>query len=184
MNPWLVACIWALATLDASLMGYRLSMGRSARIAKGRWHRRAALGWLVAVQPAIVAVALLAAVLVARGDPSVADGFDTAMARFSVIGGAYATVILLATALLVVPSVTVRAGASVVVFGPMTLLRPVVVTAALVAALAGNASGPLVAVALLVGVPAVAIEPLVDRRIRRSLEQGTTVARAGIEVYR
>jgi uncharacterized integral membrane protein len=91
------------------------------------------------------------------------------MPRFILIGGGYAALILGASALCAFPSVTLRSALSVVIFGPLTLLRPVVVIVTVGYAVWSEASAPIIVVALLVAVPGVVIEPLLDRRIARRL---------------
>jgi hypothetical protein len=140
MRPGLVAAIWLLVTLDCALMGFRLAMGRSAAIDKRRYYRRAAVRAGLRGQIAIGAVTTVAVVLAHSGGTTTTGAFNRAMPRFILIGGGYAALILGASALCAFPSVTLRSALSVVIFGPLTLLRPVVV-----------------------------IEPLLDRRIARRL---------------
>ena len=169
MNPWLVSAVWALVVLDCALMGYRLAMGRSALLDKRRAHVRASVRAGLAGLVPLSLVTAVAVVLVERGGASTAAAFDDAMVRFVVVGGAYAALILGASALCAIPSVVVRTAASVVIFGPLTLLRPAVVVLTVAVAVGPDPSAALVAVGLLVAVPGVAIEPLADRRIAAGL---------------
>ncbi len=43
MNGRALAAFWILVSLDCSLMGYRLAMGRSALLDKRRYHQRRSL---------------------------------------------------------------------------------------------------------------------------------------------
>lgn len=169
MNPALVATVWALVALDCALMGYRLEMGRSALLDKRRRYQRASVRAGVGATVPLTAVTAIAVVLVERGGPETAAAFDSAMGRFVVVGGAYAAIILGTWALCALPSLTVQTGASVVVFGPLTLLRPAVVVLTVAAAVGPDPSVELVLVGLLVAVPGVTIEPVLDRRIARAL---------------
>lgn len=167
MNPALLAVIWVLVSLDCALMGYRLAMGRSALLDKRRYFQLASLRGALFAQGPLLAVTVLAVVLVERGGPGLADEFDEAMARFAAAGGAYAAVILVASLVCLFPSVTVRAAASVTIFGPLTLLRPLVVIATVLVAVGTNPAPEVLAVGLCAVVPGVLWEPLMDRRIAR-----------------
>lgn len=169
MNPALVAAVWALVTVDCAFMGYRLAMGRVAVLDKVAYHRRAALRAALAGQGPLAVVVAVAVVVAERGGPATGRDLDDAMGRFIVVGGVYAVVIVGTWALCAIPSVTVRTAANVVVFGPLTLLRPLVVAATVVVAVGPDPSVALVAVGLLVIVPGVVVEPLLERRIARHL---------------
>ena len=83
--------------------------------------------------------------------------------------GLVTSVILAASALCAFPSVTLRTAASVVIFGPLTLLRPLVVVATVVYAVGLDPSPPVLLVALIVAIPGIAIEPILDHRIAMGL---------------
>ena len=175
MNAGLVSVVWALVALDCALMGYRLSMGRSRLLDKRRLHQRASVRAGMLALPGLAAVTVVAVAAVAQAGGSAGADLDAAMVRFIVVGGVYAALILGAAATCVLPSVTVRAAASVVIFGPLTLLRPFVVVLAVGAALGPHPPAWLMAVGLLVAVPGLLIEPVLDRRVARSLlRQGAT----------
>ncbi len=169
MNPWLVAGVWGLVTLDCALMGYRLAMGRSALLDKRRNHAVASFRAAIAGQVPLVLVVVLAAVLASSGGPTVESAFDDAMRRFIIVGGCYAALILGTWAFCALRSVTVRTIASVLVFGPFTLLRPIVVVLTVVIAVGPNPPTELVVVGLLVVLPGIGLEPILDRRIARQL---------------
>jgi hypothetical protein len=165
MNPSTLALIWLLVTLDCALMGYRLSMGRSALLDRRRTHQRRSLAAAATGQPAIAAVAALTAGLVATGQDGLGPSVDDAMVRLLHVAVPYAATILAATAACLAPSVVVRTAASVVIFGPLTLLRPVVVVAAVGVAVLPDPCWQLVLVGVLVVVPGALAEPFLDRRI-------------------
>ncbi len=169
MNLTLVAAVWALVILDCSLMGYRLAMGRSRLLDKRRYHQRASIAaGLLGFVP-LAFVTAVARVLAYRAGPESVDQLNDAMARFVLVGGSYAAVILVASALCALPSVTVRTAASVMIFGPLTLLRPLVVVVTVAAAVGAAPPTWLAVVGLAIAVPGVAIEPVLDRRIARTL---------------
>lgn len=169
MNPLLVVAVWALVTLDCALMGYRLAMGRRATLAKASYHRRAGARAALVGQVPLAVVTALAVALVARGGDGTAAAFDAAMGRFVLVGAGYAALMLGTWALCAIPSTAVRTAASVLVFGPWTLLRPVVVVATVVAAVGPDPSPGLLVVGAVVVVPGVVVEPVLDRRIARDL---------------
>jgi len=169
MNPRLVGGVWALVTLDCALMGYRLAMGRSAVLGKRRYHRIASLRAGLVGQIPILAMIGLALVLAHQGGPTVTTAFDSAMGRFIQVGGSYAALIFATWAFCLFQSVTVRTIASVFVFGPFTLLRPVVVVAVVVFALGPDPPPALLLMGLMVVVPGVGLEPILDRRIATQL---------------
>lgn len=169
MNPRLVAGVWVLVSLDCGLMGYRLAMGRSGAIDKRRYYQRATVRSALIGQIPIAILTVVAVLLAHHGGAATSNAFNGAMRRFIMVGGAYAALILAASALCAVPSVTLRTAASVVIFGPLTLLRPLVVVATVVYAVGFHPSPPVLLVALLVAIPGIAIEPILDRRIATGL---------------
>jgi hypothetical protein len=164
VNPLLVVGVWVLVTLDCALMGLRLALGRSALLDKRRALQWATVRAGLLGQVPLAVVTAVAVSLVGRGGADTAAAFDDAMVRFCGIGGAYAAAILATSALCLLPSVAVRSAASVIIFGPLTLLRPAVVVATVGGALGTDPPAELLVVGLLVAVPGVAIEPVLDRR--------------------
>ncbi len=169
MSPVLVAAVWVLVTIDCAFMGYRLAMGRTAVIDKVAYHRRAALRAALVGQVPLAVVVAVAVALAVGGGGGTARSLDGAKVRLVTVGGTYAAVILGTWALCVIPSVTVRTAANVVVFGPLTFLRPVIVAVTVAAAVGPDPSVALVAVGALVIVPGVAVEPVLERRIAQGL---------------
>jgi len=169
MSPWLVAGVWLLVTLDRALMGYRLAMGRSGLLDKRRSYQRATVGAGLLGQLPLAAVTVVAVILVQRASAATAVEFNEAIGRFLVVGGCYAAIILATSTLCALPSVTVRTAASVIVFGPLTLLRPLVVVLTVAVAVGPNPSAQLAASGLLVAIPGVTNEPLLDRRFARTI---------------
>jgi hypothetical protein len=136
---------------------------------KRPYHQLTSVRAGLAGQIPLVAMIGLAVVLAQRGGSTVTTAFDDAMGRFIAVGGSYAALILGTWAFCVFRSVTVRTVASVLVFGPFTLLRPIVVIATVGFALGPNPPPALLVVGLLVVVPGIALEPTLDRRIARQL---------------
>lgn len=140
--------LWILATLDASFTSYREAAGRNALIDKRLYYRRAmfkgALFGQVAV--GIAAVVVFVSLAVTSDRQSLMHDYDEAGARMLVFYLPYAAVILLAFLLRTIPSVDIRSITSTLIFGPFTLLRPVV---AIVGLIYGAMGAPRVAIVLL-----------------------------------
>jgi hypothetical protein len=132
----------ALGTLDGAFAGFRTMAGRCGRVRRG-WVTARALAWGAAwAQPALLAVEGLGL--------GVATCAEVDLARLADAGWAMAAVYLVyaggvgvAYALRLVPSVDVVAATSVLLFGPLTLLRPVVLVAGGVAAWWAYPSAPV-----------------------------------------
>ena len=160
-----VGVAWLLVSLDLALMGYRVAWGTSALLDNRRRHRRAALGLAAAGQPAVLATVAAATALHGR-DPGMAAAVEDALERLLWISIPYALLIGAASLALLVRSVDIRSTASVVVFGPLTLIRPVVVLAATVGAVAPDALDhpPLLALASAGATGGVGLEVVLNRR--------------------
>jgi len=169
MNGQALAALWILVSLDCALMGYRLAMGRSALLDKRRYHQRRSLRAAAVGQPALAAVTLLTACLVAAGPVGIDGAFNAAMVRLLVVAVPYAACILATTAVCILPSVSARTAASIVIFGPFTLIRPLVVSIAVLYAVLPDPRWQLVLVGFIVAVPGVLLEPCLDRRISHNL---------------
>jgi len=120
--------LWLLATLDSAFTGYREAAGRNALINKRTYYRRAmitgALFGQVAV--AIAGVALLVSLTFTADRDSLLRDYDRVGSRMLVVYLPYAAVILLAFIIRAIPSVDIRSITSTTIFGPFTLIRPVV----------------------------------------------------------
>jgi len=130
--------LWLLATLDAAFTGYRDAAGRNTLINKRHYYRWAMIKGALFGQ---LAVALAAAVillsLVCTSDRvQLMNDYKVAGSRALLVYVPYAFVIMLAFLVRVIPSVDIRSITSTMIFGPFTLIRPVV-------AIAGVAYGVL-----------------------------------------
>ncbi|HYW73810.1 MAG TPA: hypothetical protein VE961_22500 [Pyrinomonadaceae bacterium] len=126
--------LWLLATLDSAFAGYRAAAGRNALIDKQRYYLRAVIFGAIAGQ---LAVALAAAIIVISLAP--APDRRGLLGDYNLAGGwmllvylPYTAAILFAFGLRLIPSVDIRSITSTLVFGPFTLVRPVVAIAGLV----------------------------------------------------
>ncbi|MBD0373553.1 MAG: hypothetical protein ICV60_22155 [Pyrinomonadaceae bacterium] len=123
--------LWALATVDAAFIGYREAAGRSALINKGAYYRRAMMrGALFGQIAVVIAGAAIALILIFSPSPSaLMHDLQEAGRRMLIVYVPYALIILITFAVRVVPSVDLRSITSVLIFGPFTLIRPLIVVA-------------------------------------------------------
>ena len=141
--------LWILATIDSGFIGYRVAAGRNALIAKRDYYRRAmirgaVLGQIAAAIAGVVAVLIL---MLSRQPVAVFDDFERVAERMLMVYVPYAAVILVTFCIRAIPSVDIRSIASVLVFGPFTLLRPLVVCAG---AIWATLAAPSISVLLLI----------------------------------
>lgn len=123
--------LWLLATLDSAAIGYRDAAGRNALIEKRDYYRgamiRGALFGQVAVAIAGVVVAVM---LVLSPEPAkLLASFEQVAVRMLIVYVPYALILIITFSIRAIPSVDVRSITSVLVFGPFTLIRPLVVLA-------------------------------------------------------
>jgi len=140
--------LWLLATLDASFTGYREAAGRNALIDKRRYYRGAMIRGAVFGQVAVgmAAVVILVLLMLTRNPQSLIWDFEKAGSRMLVVYVPYATVILFAFLVRLIPSVDIRSITSTLIFGPFTLIRPLV---AIVGLVYGVLAAPRVATVVL-----------------------------------
>jgi hypothetical protein len=126
--------LWALATVDAAFIGYREAAGRSALINKRAYYRnamtRGALFGQIAVVIAGITITLL--ILLSSEPAKLVDELQAAGSRMLIVYVPYTLFIFLAVALRAVPSVDLQSIASVLIFGPFTFIRPIIVVAGVV----------------------------------------------------
>jgi hypothetical protein len=120
--------LWLLATLDAAFAGYRDAAGRNALINKRRYYRRAMWRGALMGQLAVgVAALIITLSLFMSADwRGLLQDYEAAGARMLTIYLPYAFVVLLTFLVRWIPSVDLRSITSTVIFGPFTLIRPLV----------------------------------------------------------
>lgn len=135
----IAVALWTLATLDAAFTGYREAAGRIALIDKRRYYRRAMIRGALFGQAAVAIAAVVVAVSLTLNSnrESLLQDYNTAGSRMLTVYVPYAVVILLAFLVRWIPSVDIRSITSTVIFGPFTLIRPVVAVAGLVYGVVG-----------------------------------------------
>ena len=144
--------LWLLATVDSAFIGYREAAGRNALIKKSAYFRRALIRGALFGQLAVLIVGMFTAITLASAtDPGALFAkFETVGARMLTVYVPYAIIILITFCIRAVPSVDIRSITSVLIFGPFTFIRPLVV---LVGAVWGVVAAPgaiTIAVTLLI----------------------------------
>jgi len=126
--------LWLLATLDAAFAGYRAAAGRCGLIDKRRYYQRAMFRAALAGQLAVslTAVMVLVSLALSPDRQSLLRDYQSAGAGMLVVYVPYAVVLLIAFLFRLVPSVDIRSITSTVIFGPFTLIRPLMAIAGLV----------------------------------------------------
>lgn len=153
MSPALALIVWALGATDVAMTGWRSAAGRSGLIDKRAYYRRALLRGLVYGHAVLIPAALLMAITLRELDVP-PDAVNRAVLHMLAVYLPYALVMAITTAFRLVPSVDVRSLTSVLIFGPLSFVRPVVAVVGVYAAFRALPDLILLAVAL-VGVAGV-----------------------------
>jgi len=144
--------LWLLATLDSAFIGYREAAGRNALIEKRGYFRRAMIRGLIAGQIAVAIVGLVAlGFLATTSQPAkLVDNFEVVATRMLMIYLPYTAIIILTFFIRAIRSVDIRSITSVLVFGPFTLIRPVVVLAGVIWGLLAAPTRPILFLLVLI----------------------------------
>lgn len=134
-------CAWLvlLSLLDAAFAGYRDAAGRNGRIFKDEFFRHGIRRGLRAGWVAVMVCAVWVGLAAAFSDDTArlaAELTAGASAMAAVLSG-YAVLVLVAVALWFIAEANVRAVSSIILLGPLTLIRPFLV---LLAGVIGAAS--------------------------------------------
>lgn len=123
--------LWLLATVDSAFIGYREAAGRNALIEKGAYFRRALIRGALVGQLAVLIVGVTTAIALAISSDAGAlfSKFELIGARMLTVYIPYAIIILITFCIRAVPSVDIRSITSVLIFGPFTFIRPLIVLA-------------------------------------------------------
>lgn len=147
-----------LAVFDFTLAGFRSAAGRDGRIRKQPLFR-AALARGVVFGVVVVGVhAAIAGVLVATGDATTWPAFVDAGRDAVIVFGVFATATALALAFWFAPAQELRLVPTLIVLGPLTMLRPVVIAGGLAWAAVRSSEPRVWLVAILAGVSMLAAE--------------------------
>lgn len=152
-----------LVLFDAGLAGFRAAAGRDGRIAKGSYFRMAvarsfvgALG-LLAINLGVVGA------LVLTGPTETWAVMTRAAALCVWIFGAFATVTLAAFAFWFSPIEEYRLLSTVIVLGPLTLIRPLIIVGGLAAACVAVPDVRVIVVASFAALSMLSFEHLIGR---------------------
>ncbi len=126
-----ILLLWLLATVDSAFIGYRDAAGRSALIEKRDYFRRAMIrgALLGQLAVAIVGVVVVVMLLLSPQPAALFASVEKVAARMLIVYVPYALILMLTLAVRATPSVDIRSITSVLIFGPFTLVRPLVVLA-------------------------------------------------------
>ena len=125
----IVFLLWLLATVDSAFIGYREAAGRNALIEKNAYYRRALIRGALFGQLAVLIAGVITAIALASSDNAreLFEKLELIGARMLLVYIPYALIILLTLLIRALPSVDIRSITSTVIFGPFTLIRPLVV---------------------------------------------------------
>ena len=123
--------LWLLATVDSAFIGYREAAGRNALIEKGAYFRRALIRGALFGQLAVLIAGIATVIALASSSDAAAlfTKFETVGARMLTVYVPYALILLITFCIRAVPSVDIRSITSVLIFGPFTFIRPLIVLA-------------------------------------------------------
>ena len=123
--------LWLLATIDSAFIGYREAAGRNALIDKRDYYRRALIRGALVGQVAVLIVGVITAVVLVSSNDAGAlfSKIESVAARMLTVYIPYAVVLLITFLVRAFPSVDIRSITSVLIFGPFTFIRPIVVLA-------------------------------------------------------
>lgn len=123
--------LYILALLDGLLCGLRSSMGRCPLIRKGSHYTRALVRGVIGAQiiSTLALIALAATAALSSRRAALRGDLEEAAGRMLWVFVPYAALVIFNLALRLIPSVDVRSLTSVVMLGPLTAIRPLVMTA-------------------------------------------------------
>lgn len=123
--------LYLLASLDGLLCGLRTSMGRCPLIRKRSYYTHALLRGFLAAQ--VVSLLALSALLLTGAFTSQRDAvradLEIAAGRMLLVFVPYAALVLFGLTLRLIPSTDVRSATSVMMLGPLTAVRPLIMIA-------------------------------------------------------
>lgn len=146
----LLLILYVIATLDGVFSGICAASGKNGLIRKRTYFILAMThGWLWAQAISIVGLGLLALTWWTADDRAHRlEEIETIGERMVAIYGPFTIAVLAAFLLRAVPSVDLRSATSTVLFGPLTILRPVVIVSGAVWALMSGPSAVVSATTL------------------------------------
>jgi hypothetical protein len=134
----IVMILVVLAVLDAAAAGFRDAAGRNALLRKSGYYRRSVVRGVWCGSGAIVAIFAVTLGLAAASEDGAVLWADFLRAGEVMVWfyGSVATLVLIAIGVFLSSRFEIRALVTVVILGPFTMLRPVVLTAGALIAVA------------------------------------------------
>ena len=144
--------LWLLATVDSAFIGYREAAGRNALIEKGAYFRRALIRGALFGQLAVLIIGVITAIALVSSSDAAAlfSRFELIGARMLTVYVPYALIILITFCIRAVPSVDIRSITSLLIFGPFTFIRPLIVLAGAVWGVVAAPSAITIAITVLI----------------------------------
>jgi len=123
--------LWLLATVDSAFIGYREAAGRNALIDKRAYFRHALIRGALFGQLAVLIVGVTTVIVLisVRDAGFLFSDLELIGARMLMVYVPYAVILLITFCVRAIPSVDIRSITSVLIFGPFTFIRPIVVLA-------------------------------------------------------
>jgi hypothetical protein len=123
--------LWLLATVDSAFIGYREAAGRNALIVKRAYYRHALIRGALFGQLAVLIVGVITVIVLVsiRDAGFLFSDLELVGARMLIVYVPYALILLITFCVRAIPSVDIRSITSVLIFGPFTFIRPLVVLA-------------------------------------------------------
>ena len=144
--------LWLLATVDSAFIGYREAAGRNALIEKGAYFRRALVRGALFGQVAVLLAGVVTVIALATSNDAAVlfSKFELVGARMLTVYIPYALIILITFCIRAVPSVDIKSITSVLIFGPFTFIRPLIVIAGAVWGVLAAPGAVTIALAVLI----------------------------------
>ena len=161
--------LYLLALLDGVLCGLRTSMGRNARIGKLWYYTWATVRGLAGAQ-IVSTLALGGLLLVAVTSPNSHElrmDLEESAGRMLRIFLPYAAFVVGSLTLRAIPSTDIRSASSVMLLGPLTAVRPLVMIAGVLYGVFGSRLGETRGLGLLILVLMLSLEFALNRRMAR-----------------
>lgn len=123
--------LWLLATVDSAFIGYREAAGRNALIDKTAYYRHALTRGALFGQLAVLIVGVITVIVLVsvRDAGFLFSDLELVGARMLMVYVPYAVILLITFGVRAIPSVDIRSITSVLIFGPFTFIRPLIVLA-------------------------------------------------------
>ena len=144
--------LWLLATVDSAFIGYREAAGRNALIDKRAYFRHAIIRGALFGQLAVLIVGVTTAIVLVsvRDAGFLFSDLELIGARMLMVYVPYALILLITFCVRAIPSVDIRSITSVLIFGPFTFIRPLVVLAGAVWSVLAAPSAITIALTVLI----------------------------------